>query len=106
MISGIASAGRVLGHYLHDRIHGSSVVSSVAEARDGKRPPGLMGGGAFIPRFRNLKKDEKRYFIKGYCVIINSGGGAPPQPFAHGGGAARPETDVHALAIVPRHHLR
>src|SRR5260370_1877791 len=78
--SGIANSSGVLGHYLHDQIYGISVVSSVAEARDGKRPPGLMGGGAFIPRFRNLKKDEKRDFIKGYCVIINSGGGAAPHP--------------------------
>ena len=38
------------------------------EARDGKAPGGLMGGSAFMPRFRNLKKDEKRNFIKGYCV--------------------------------------
>ena len=39
---------------------------------------GLMGGSAFMPRFRNLTKDEKRDFIKGYCMMISSGGGANP----------------------------
>ena len=40
-----------------------------------------MGGNAFIPRFRNLSKDEKRNFIKGYCVGISSGGSASPNYF-------------------------
>ena len=35
-----------------------------------------MGGSAFIPRFRNLKKNEKRNFIKGYCVHHSSSGGS------------------------------
>ena len=65
-----------MGHYLHDQIYGVSVMASVPEARDGKAPPGLMGGSAFVPRFRNLKKTEKNDFIKGYCVMISSGGGA------------------------------
>jgi hypothetical protein len=70
--SGIANSSGVLGHYLHDQIYGISVVSSVPEARDGKRPEGLMGGSSFVPRFRNLKKAEKRDFIKGYCVLIQA----------------------------------
>jgi len=48
-----------------------------------------MGGGAFIPRFRNLKKEEKRNFTKGYCVIINSGGSAAPNLFAEYGESCR-----------------
>ena len=46
--SGLCNSSGVLGHYLHDQIYGVSVVSSVPEARDGKRPPGLMGGSSFI----------------------------------------------------------
>ena len=41
----------------------------------------MMGGSVFIPRFRNLKKGEKRDFIKGYCMLINSGGGANAEFF-------------------------
>ena len=98
--SGIANSSGVLGHYLHDQIYGISVVSSVPEARDGKRPPGLMGGGAFIPRFRNLKKDEKRDFIKGYCVIIGSGGSAAPTLFAEYGEALQKKVDHYAGSCV------
>jgi choline dehydrogenase-like flavoprotein len=98
--SGIANSSGVLGHYLHDQIYGISVVSSVPEARDGKRPAGLMGGGAFIPRFRNLKKDEKRDFIKGYCVIINSGGNAAPSLFAEYGEALQKKVDHYAGSCV------
>ena len=58
------------------------MVASVPAARDGKAPPGLMGGSAFVPRFRNLKKGEKRNFIKGYCLNISSGGSASPHFFA------------------------
>ena len=40
---------------------------------------GLMGGSAFIPRFRNLKKEDKRDFIKGYCVHHQQRRRAQPQ---------------------------
>ncbi len=30
-----------------------------------------MGGNVFMPRFRNLKKDEKRDFTKGYCMLVS-----------------------------------
>jgi choline dehydrogenase-like flavoprotein len=43
-----------------------------------RRRQGLMGGNVFMPRFRNLKKDEKRDFIKGYCMLVSSGGSAQP----------------------------
>ena len=76
------------------------MVASVPEARDGKRPPGLMGGSAFIPRFRNLKKDEKRDFIKGYCVIIGSGGSAAPTLFADYGEALQKKLDHYAGSCV------
>lgn len=98
--SGVANSSGVMGRYLHDQIYGISVVASVAEARDGKRPPGLMGGSAFIPRFRNLKKDEKRDFIKGYCVNIGSGGGASPSLFAEYGEALQKQVDHYAGSCV------
>jgi hypothetical protein len=79
--SKIANSSGVLGHYLVDQMYGVSVVASVPEARDGKARPGFMGGNAFIPRFRNLKKNEKRDFIKGYCLHISSGGDASPYFF-------------------------
>jgi len=79
--SGLANSSGVLGHYLHDQIYGVSVVASVPAARDGKAKPGMMGGSAFIPRFRNLTKDRKSSFIKGYCAIIGSGGSASPNHF-------------------------
>jgi choline dehydrogenase-like flavoprotein len=98
--SGIANSSGVLGRYLHDQIYGISVVSSVPEARDGKRPTGLMGGSAFIPRFRNLKKEEKRDFIKGYCVLINSGGSANANHFAEYGEALQAKLDHYAGSCV------
>jgi hypothetical protein len=70
---------------LHDQIYGVQVVASVPEVRDGNRPQGLMDGSAFVPRFRNLTKEDKRNFTKGYCVMINSGGGANPNFFAEYG---------------------
>ena len=82
------------------------MVSSVPEARDGKRPPGLMGGGAFIPRFRNLKKDEKRDFIKGYCVLIDSGGSAAPSLFADYGEALQKKAGPLCRLLRLRQHLR
>ena len=98
--SGIANSSGVLGHYLHDQIYGVNVVASVPEARDGKRPAGLMGGSAFIPRFRNLKKDEGRGFIKGYCVLIGSGGNANPNLFAEYGEALQKKVDSFAGSCV------
>jgi choline dehydrogenase-like flavoprotein len=63
--SNIANSSGVMGHYLSDQMYGVSVVASVPEAQSGKATPGMMGGSAFIPRFRNLTKDDKRNFIKG-----------------------------------------
>jgi choline dehydrogenase-like flavoprotein len=100
MNSGIANSSGVLGHYLHDQIYGVSVVASVPEARDGKAKPGQMGGSSFIPRFRNLSKAEKRNFIKGYCMIISSGGGANPNHFAAYGEELQSKLDSYAGSCV------
>jgi choline dehydrogenase-like flavoprotein len=98
--SGLANSSGVLGHYLHDQIYGVSVVASVPEARDGKAAPGLMGGSAFMPRFRNLKKGEKRDFIKGYCMMVNSGGGASPNHFPLYGEELQKQLDRYAGSCV------
>ena len=98
--SGLANSSGVLGHYLHDQIYGVNVVASVPEARDGKAAPGLMGGSAFMPRFRNLKKGEKRDFIKGYCMMVNSGGGASPNHFPLYGEELQKQLDRYAGSCV------
>jgi choline dehydrogenase-like flavoprotein len=98
--SGIANSSGVMGHYLIDQIYGINVVASVPEARDGKAPRGLMGGNIFMPRFRNLKPGEKRNFIKGYCVKINSGGNAQPEFFAAYGEELRKKVASYAGSCI------
>jgi choline dehydrogenase-like flavoprotein len=72
--SGIANSSGVLGHYLCDQIYGAGITASVPEARDGKAKPGLMGGGALIPRFRNLDTKSSG-FLRGYAVNVSSSTG-------------------------------
>lgn len=81
--SGIANSSGVLGHYLIDQFYiTGSVQAIVPEARDGKGHRGLMGGGAYIPRFRNLDKENQRKdFIRGYAVDFYSGGTPDPKYF-------------------------
>ena len=56
-----------MGHYLFDQFYvKNTVVAIVPEARGGKGDRALMGGGGYIPRFRNLKGKEKN-FIRGYA---------------------------------------
>ena len=78
---GIANSSGVLGHYLHDQFYVKTIVQAVVpEAREGKARRGLMGGGGYIPRFRNLDKPEKdKRFIRGYSVDFGSGGTPAPQ---------------------------
>ncbi len=72
--SRIADSSGVLGRYLHDQFYiTGSVVAVVPDARDGKGARGLVGGGGYIPRFRNLGTKEKN-FIRGYALDFFSGG--------------------------------
>jgi len=72
--SGIANSSGVLGHYLHDQFYiTNSVVAVIPDARDGKGGRGLVGGGGYVPRFRNLATKEKS-FIRGYAYDFNTGG--------------------------------
>jgi choline dehydrogenase-like flavoprotein len=68
--SGLANSSGVLGHYLIDQVYGPGIVCSVPEARDGKAPE-LMGGGALVPRFRNVDTKSKN-FIRGYALNVGS----------------------------------
>jgi len=79
--SGLASSSGVLGHYLFDQFYVKDVVSCIVpEACGGRAARGLMGGGGYIPRFRNLAKREKN-FIRGYAYDFGSGGTPSPRYF-------------------------
>jgi choline dehydrogenase-like flavoprotein len=94
--SGIANSSGVLGHYVMDQLYGVQVVASVPEARGGNPPEGMMGGTALLPRFRNLKKGENRNYIKGYGMMIASGGGASPGFFKDYGEELQKKLDLYA----------
>ena len=98
--SGLANSSGLVGRYLMDQIYGVSVVASVPEARDGKAPAGLMGGSALVPRFRNLKKDEKHSFIKGYCLNVSSGGNPSHHYFATYGEELEQKLESYAGSCV------
>jgi choline dehydrogenase-like flavoprotein len=72
--NGLANSSGVLGRYLFDQFYVKNCVECVVpEARGGKASRELMGGGGYIPRFRNLKPGEKK-FLRGYAFDFGSGG--------------------------------
>ncbi len=72
--SGIANSSGVLGQYLFDQFYVKGTVQAIVpEAKGGNAPRGLMGGGGYIVRFRNLKEKSKD-FIRGYALDFGSGG--------------------------------
>jgi len=80
--SQLANSSGVMGHYLIDQIYGAGITCSVPEARDGKATPGLMGGSAILPRFRNIDTKAKG-FLRGYALNVWSSTGAmDPRSFA------------------------
>jgi len=79
--SNLANSSGILGHYLFDQFYVKNVVQAIVpEARGGKAPRNLMGGGGYIPRFRNLKTKSKD-FIRGYSYDFGSGNSPGPQYF-------------------------
>jgi choline dehydrogenase-like flavoprotein len=79
--SKLANSSGVMGHYLMDQIYGAGVVCSVPEARGGKSK-GIMGGGAIVPRFRNITANHDK-FLRGYAFNVSSSTGAvDPRNFA------------------------
>ena len=74
MISDICNSSGVLGHHLTDQIYGAGIAASVPEARNGKATRTITGGGALIPRFRNLDTKTPG-FLRGYAVNVSSSNG-------------------------------
>ena len=86
--NGLGNSSGLLGRYLFDQIYVKNVITAVVpEARSGRASRNLMGGGGYIPRFRNLRKDEKRSFIRGYAYDFGSGGTPPARYFPQYGEA-------------------
>lgn len=73
--SKIANSSGVLGHYLHDQFYiTNSAVALIPEARDGKAKRGMVGGAAYIPRFRNLVRGkQEKNFLRGYAFDFSTG---------------------------------
>jgi choline dehydrogenase-like flavoprotein len=77
--NGLGNSSGVLGHYLFDQIYVKSVVTAIVpEARGGRPPRNLIGGGGYVVRFRNLKSREKN-FLRGYTYDFGSGGTPNPK---------------------------
>lgn len=84
---GLGNSSGVLGHYLFDQFYIKNVITAVVpEARGGKAARNLMGGGGYIPRFRNLDKRED-HFIRGYSYDFGSGGTPAAKYIPHYGEA-------------------
>ncbi len=78
--NGLGNSNGMLGHYLFDQFYVKGIVDAIVpEARGGKGGRTLMGGGGYIPRFRNLQTREKN-FLRGYSFDFGSGG-APPAKY-------------------------
>lgn len=93
--SGLANSSGVLGRYLIDQIYGAGVVCSVPEARDGRSTREMIGGGALIPRFRNLDTKAPN-FIRGYALnVYSSTGPMDPRHFAEYGEALERKLDSY-----------
>ena len=54
-----------------DQVYGAGVTCSVPEARNGKATEKLMGGGAIVPRFRNITTKHDK-FLRGYALNVTS----------------------------------
>ena len=88
MNSHLCGGSGVLGRYLFDQFYVKDVVTAIVpEAKGGKAPRGLMGGGGYIPRFRNLKPGPAKPFIRGYAWDFGSGGTPSPRVLASYGEA-------------------
>ena len=101
----------MLGQYLFDQFYVKNIVEAIVpEARNKKNAYDLMGGGGYIPQFRNLHTREKD-FIRGYSVDFDSGG-TPPTRFipAYGEALQKQLAELHNArfsmtamgAVLPR----
>jgi len=77
--SGVANSSGVLGRYLFDQFYVKNTVTAIVpEARGGKGPRNLTGGGGYVVRFRNVTTREKS-FLRGYTYDFSSGGSPHPR---------------------------
>jgi choline dehydrogenase-like flavoprotein len=80
--SRIGNSSGLVGRYLMDQVYGPGLTCSVPEARNGKATKELMGGGAIVPRFRNITTKSDK-FLRGYALNVTSSTGAvSPRNFA------------------------
>jgi choline dehydrogenase-like flavoprotein len=80
--SKVANSSGLVGRYLMDQIYGPGVICSVPEARNGRGTKELMGGGAIVPRFRNITTRNDK-FLRGYALnVTSSTGPVGPRNFA------------------------
>jgi choline dehydrogenase-like flavoprotein len=80
--SKIGNSSGLVGRYLMDQVYGPGLICSVPEARNGKATKELMGGGAIVPRFRNITTKSDK-FLRGYALNVTSSTGAvSPRNFA------------------------
>lgn len=93
--SNIANSSGVLGRYLHDQFYiPNSVVAVIPEARDGKAPRGLVGGGGYVPRFQNLKgRPKEQNFLRGYAFDFFVGGSPDARFFPSWGAELQKDLD-------------
>ena len=93
--SKLANSSGLVGRYLCDQIYGAGVTCSVPEARNGRATPKLMGGGAIVPRFRNIATKDPR-FLRGYAFNVTSrAGGLEPRNFAAYGAELQQKLDEY-----------
>lgn len=98
--SKLGNSSGLVGHYLMDQVYGPGVTCSVSEARNGKATKDLMGGGAIVPRFRNIgTKSDK--FLRGYALNVTSSiGPIAPRNFAlYGAELQRRLEEYHGSAL-------
>src|SRR3984957_18961189 len=93
--SNLGNSSGLVGHYLMDQIYGPGLTCSVPEARNGKATKELMGGGAIVPRFRNITTKSDK-FLRGYALNVTSRlGSVDPRNFAAYGAELQQKLDAY-----------
>jgi choline dehydrogenase-like flavoprotein len=93
--SKIGNSSGLVGRYLMDQIYGPGLTCSVPEARNGKATKQLMGGGAIVPRFRNITTKSDK-FLRGYALNVTSSlGPVAPRNFAAYGADLQQKLDAY-----------
>ena len=93
--SNLANSSGLVGRYLMDQIYGAGLTCSVPEARNGRATDKLMGGGAIVPRFRNITTRQDN-FLRGYAFNVTSRiGGLEPRNFAAYGAELQQKLDEY-----------